>query len=149
MAAPLQGKPIFVVSAPRSGSTLLRLILDAHPRLAVPPPGWHFHFVYPYLYSYGDLDVEENFRELVKDILETPTIKRWPIEVSMDKILSNVEEKTFRGVYEFLHVLYANDFDKHRWGEKTPRNSVWIDEIMSLFPKRKLFTFFVTDGTLL
>ena len=30
-------RPVFVVSSPRSGSTLLRLILDAHPRLAVPP----------------------------------------------------------------------------------------------------------------
>ena len=26
-------RPIFIVSSPRSGSTLLRLILDAHPRL--------------------------------------------------------------------------------------------------------------------
>ena len=138
MAVSRQRKPIFIVSAPRSGSTLLRLILDAHPRLAVPPPGWLFHFVYPYLYSYGDLDVEENFRELVKDILETPTIKRWPIEISVEKILSSVEDRTFRGVYKCIHVLYANDCGKYRWGVKTPRNSVWIDEIMSLFPDAQI-----------
>ena len=48
-------RPVFIVSSPRSGSTLLRLILDAHPRLAVPPPAWLTHFIYPYLYSYGDL----------------------------------------------------------------------------------------------
>jgi Sulfotransferase family len=27
----------FIVGAPRSGTTLLRLMLDAHPRLAIPP----------------------------------------------------------------------------------------------------------------
>ena len=29
----IHDKPVFIVSAPRSGSTLLRLILDANPRL--------------------------------------------------------------------------------------------------------------------
>ena len=28
--------PVFVVSAPRSGTTLLRLILDAHPEIGCP-----------------------------------------------------------------------------------------------------------------
>ena len=60
-------RPIFIVSSPRSGSTLLRLILDAHPRLAVPPPAWLFHYIYPYLYSYGDLSVEANLRAMVED----------------------------------------------------------------------------------
>ena len=131
-------KPFFIVSAPRSGSTLLRLILDAHPRLAIPPPGWLFHFVYPYLYSYGNLNIEDNFQNLVEDIIESPTIKRWPITVNKKEIVSNVEDRTFRGVYEYLHVLYAKKFKKHRWGEKTPRNSVWIDEIISLFPDAQI-----------
>ena len=59
-------RPIFIVCCPRSGSTLLRLILDSHPRLAVPPPAWLFHYIYPYLYSYGDLSVEENVRALIE-----------------------------------------------------------------------------------
>jgi hypothetical protein len=33
---PATQRPFIIVSAPRSRSTLLRLILDAHPRLAVP-----------------------------------------------------------------------------------------------------------------
>ena len=32
-----RGGPIFVVGSMRSGSTMLRLILDSHPRIAVPP----------------------------------------------------------------------------------------------------------------
>ena len=34
--------PVFVVGCPRSGTTLLRLMLNAHPRLAIPPES---HFI--------------------------------------------------------------------------------------------------------
>ena len=74
-----QERPVFIASSPRSGSTLLRLILDAHPRLAVPPPAWLTHFIYPYLYSYGDLSNETNLTEMIEDSLATPTIRAWPI----------------------------------------------------------------------
>jgi hypothetical protein len=30
-------RPIFVLGCPRSGTTLLQLMLHAHPRIAIPP----------------------------------------------------------------------------------------------------------------
>ena len=36
-ATPEGPVPIFIVGMPRSGTTLLRLMLDAHPALAIPP----------------------------------------------------------------------------------------------------------------
>src|SRR5580704_6321165 len=34
---PAGDSPVFILTASRSGSTLLRVILDSHPRLACPP----------------------------------------------------------------------------------------------------------------
>jgi hypothetical protein len=138
-------KPIFLVSSPRSGSTLLRLILDAHPNIAIPPPGYIFHFLYPYLYSYGDLNNEDNFRELVEDFLEIPTIKQWPIEYTIDDVMANVTERNYRGIYEYVHVKYMTAQDKPRWGNKSPRNGFWLDEIKALFPDVKI-VHLVRDG---
>lgn len=42
LTSPLQGAMPFVVGANRSGTTLLRLMLDSHPELAIPP---ETHFV--------------------------------------------------------------------------------------------------------
>ena len=87
-------RPFFIVSAPRSGSTLLRLILDSHPKLAVPPPGWLFDLVYPYLYSYGDLNNEESLLELAEDLLQTPTVSKWPIRTTARELVALSKAQT-------------------------------------------------------
>lgn len=139
-------RPVYIVSSPRAGSTLLRLILDNQPNIAIPPPGYLFNLIFPYLYSYGDLTSESNFRELVEDILETPTVKRWPIEVGADEIVSAAgEERSFAFIYEYLHKAYAALSGKSRWGQKSPRNGVWMEEIRALFPGAQ-FIHLIRDG---
>ena len=138
-------RPFFVVSAPRSGSTLLRLMLDAHPRLAVPPPDWLFDLVYPYLYSYGDLRQPANLLALAEDMLETPTVGKWPVKPAPAELVRAATEPSFAGLYAALHRGYAQAEGKPRWGEKTPRNSFWIDEIRALFTDAQ-FIHIVRDG---
>lgn len=138
-------RPFFIVSAPRSGSTLLRLVLDAHPRLAVPPPGWLFDLVYPYLYSYGDLAQPSNLLALAEDILQTPTVGKWPVKPAPAALAAAARVPTFGGLYEALHWEYAKAEGKQRWGEKTPRNAFWMDEIRANFPGAQ-FIHIVRDG---
>ncbi len=138
-------RPVFIVSAPRSGSTLFRLILDAHPRLAVPSPAWLYEMVYPYLYSYGDLASPENFMALAEDIFENPFIKNMKLDITPKDLVSASEEPTFRGLYDALHRHYAERTGKERWGEKSPRNSFWMEEIKGDFPDAQ-FVHIVRDG---
>jgi hypothetical protein len=140
-----ESRPLFIVSAPRSGSTLLRLILDTHPQIAVPPPGWLFDLVYPYLYSYGDLSQEANIIDLAEDVLATPTVKKWPIQASPASLVAAAKSRSFAGLYGALHEAYAALANKKRWGEKTPRNAFWIDEIRQNFPNAQIIHI-VRDG---
>jgi len=130
--------PIFIVSAPRSGSTLLRLIIDAHPKIAIPPPGYLFNMIYPYIYSYGNLGVTENLMELAEDILETPTLKKWGLTMDPEAVVSGVKEPSFKGVYEFVHTAYMQRQGKIRWGNKSPRNVHFVPDIKTLFPGAKI-----------
>lgn len=138
-------RPFFLVSAPRSGSTLLRLILDSHPRLAVPPPGWLFDLIYPYLFSYGDLSQPANLLMLASDILATPTVGKWPVKPTAEQLAEAADSGSFKGLYDALHRLYADNEHKQRWGEKTPRNAFWMDEIHALFTNAQ-FIHIVRDG---
>ena len=137
--------PVFIVSAPRSGSTLLRLIIDAHPNIAIPPPGYLFNMIYPYLYSYGDLAVKENLMELAEDVLETPTLKKWGLALDPAAVVTGVKERSFKGVYELVHTTYMQHQGKIRWGNKSPRNVHFIPDIKKLFPGAK-FVHLLRDG---
>lgn len=137
--------PIFVVSAPRSGSTLLRLILNTHPRIDVPPPGWLFDMIYPYMYSYGDLKTPANLVALAEDVLETPTVSKWRLSISAQELAAKARESTFRGIFSALHEAHMALEGKRRWGEKTPRHGFWMDEIGGLFPEAQ-FIHIVRDG---
>ena len=141
----IQERPVFIASSPRSGSTLLRLILDAHPRLAVPPPAWLTHFIYPYLYSYGDLSNETNLTEMIEDSLATPTIRAWPISPSAAEVSDEMKEPTFAEMYAALHRLYAKSHGKERWGEKTPRVCFYMEDLKSMYPGAQ-FVHIIRDG---
>ncbi len=141
----IASSPIFVVSSPRSGSTLFRLLIDAHPRIGMAPPAWLYDYFHPFLYSYGDLAREENLLALAKDLIDAPTIAKWPISMTPAELVEIAAEPSFRGLYDALHRRYAEKSAKTRWGEKTPRNAFWMDEIAADFPDA-LFIHLIRDG---
>src|SRR3954466_16294700 len=56
----LPERPIFIVGCPRSGTTMLQLMVHAHPRIAIPPETRFLMAAYDALRSFGDLADEAN-----------------------------------------------------------------------------------------
>ena len=138
--------PIFIVGAKRGGTTLMRRVVDAHGEVTIPPPGWFYHFVYPYLYSYGDLTDDRNVLTLIHDCLEIPAVKKhWNMHESAEEILNLLPERSFRGVITTFFRLYAERYGSPIWGAKTPANVFWINEIFRHFPKARFILLF-RDG---
>ena len=138
--------PIFIVGPKRGGTTLLRRIINSHSSVTIPPPDWFYHFVYSHLYSYGDLNREQNILELIKDCLNIPVVKRyWNMKKPPGEILSLSPERSFRGVLVALFRIYAQRFNTPIWGSKTPGNVFWLKEIQENFPKAR-FLFVYRDG---
>jgi hypothetical protein len=141
-----QPSPIcpFVVSYPRSGSTLLRLMLDAHPDLAIPPETHLCHlFSRPY--------VGETLTKQIRiDILEAFTkSERWnDFHINAAELAGRIESipdgAPVRTAIATLWELYAEKFGKSRWGDKTPGHMRCISSIASLFPQAR-FILIVRD----
>ena len=88
----LQERPIFMIGAERSGTTLVMALLGCHSRIAVPEVVWYYPRFYPYLHTYGDLSVEANFRTLAQEMvfgLKTPF---WGMKVNPRTIVDEVIE---------------------------------------------------------
>ena len=150
MAIVLKEKPIIMIGAERSGTTLVMAMLGCHPRIAVPEVVWYYSRFRPYLHTYGDLNKDANFRTLAEEMvfgLKTPF---WGMKVNprtiVDEIISDVKEKSFAGIYCAMHERFAREAgNKPRWGEKTPYNLFFVKEILEDFPNAQ-FIFITRDG---
>jgi hypothetical protein len=139
--------PVFIAGAKRGGTTLLRRIIDSHSAISIPPPGWFYHYIYPYLYSYGDLARSENILELTQDCLDLPIVKKyWNIDETPEQIVSLLPEKSFRGILSTLSRIYAKKKQAASiWGSKAPGDAFWIREVQKDFPSAR-FVFIYRDG---
>lgn len=149
MSIVLTERPIFMLGAERSGTTLLMAMVGCHPRIAVPEVVWYYPRFRPYLHTYGDLTVDENFRTLAEEMvfgLKTPF---WGMRVNprtiVDEIVAGARARSFAGIYCAMLERYARALDKPRWGEKTPYNLFFVDAIKQDFPNAQ-FIFITRDG---
>lgn len=133
--------PVFIVGTPRSGTTLLRLIIDSHPEIAITPES-SFLFRVPSLWNalYPKLDEPGSVQAFIDDLRSLPQVKDWlPKHICAEKLMGCKEElNTLSDFLDALFSYYAQTKGKLRWGDKSPKNLHAIDEIMDLFPSAKI-----------
>ncbi|WP_031513565.1 sulfotransferase family protein [Desulfofalx alkaliphila] len=150
MAITLKERPIFVIGAERSGTTLVMVLLGQHSRIAVPEVGWLFPRIYPWVHTYGDLNKDENLRTLADEMLFGLNVNMWGMDLNprtaVDELLADIKERSFAGVYCAMHEMYARkNGNKPRWGQKTPHNVFFVRQIRECFPNAQ-FIHIVRDG---
>lgn len=137
--------PFFIVGSPRSGTTLLQTLLDAHPALCIPPESHVFDHFGEIFRCYGDLGRPGNAEKFVRDLLSDERIKRWGLEIKPAEFCRPLRERTLREIVSRLFGLYADLRGKARWGDKTPEHTLHMQEIRSVFPDA-CFIHLVRDG---
>lgn len=118
--------PIFIIGSPRSGTTMLRSIIDAHPNICCPP--W-------------ETGLFVNFANFIPVKYGAPAKKEsnyCPIE--KEALLSWMHLSAL----ELMNKLTGGS-DKKRWGEKTPAHVFHTDLILEVFPKAK-FVHIIRNG---
>ena len=132
---------IFVIGAPRSGTTLLRLLLTTHSDICIPPESLFFVALEP---KYGNIS---NLLPQVEDFLNDLYSKTFPkfCEWNIDrKLLSNnlksYQELNYTLAVETVYQTYRQQFDPKAsvWGDKNPCHIHHVDEIQKYFPESKI-----------
>jgi hypothetical protein len=141
----LKYDPFFIVGCPRSGTTLLQLLVASHPHIAIPPESHIFVRFSKIFENYGDLEKDSNLKLLVKDLLEDYHIRDWKLGITVEEFCSQLEEKTLRDIISLLMSIYAQKEGKVRWGDKTPQHALFVNEIKSVFPEAK-YIHLIRDG---
>ncbi len=137
--------PFFVVGCGRSGSTMLRLMLDAHPELAVPGES---HFIPPLWRRRGrfERDGRLDAGALAAAVARTPHFGHW--KIPPERYLESVralERPTFANVIERAFLANAEHHGKRRWADKTPIYVRHVGLLSRLWPEAR-FVHLIRDG---
>ena len=130
--------PLIVLGVRRSGTTLLRVMLDRNSRLAVPDESY---FV-PQLANRHRGAVDP--REFVEDLRRLPTLREWG--VSPDEVGGRLRPGMSSGeAIAAVFEAYAATKGKERWGDKTPLYMQHLRTLERLFPDAR-FVHLIRDG---
>jgi hypothetical protein len=113
--------PIFIVGTERSGSNLLRLILNAHPRIAVPHPPHVLRYFAPLEASYGDLSRRDDRARLADDVrwLLRVHIHPWDPPIDREALIGHADPPDLLGIFFGLYDQFLRAEGKARWGCKS------------------------------
>jgi hypothetical protein len=124
-----------IVGCPRSGTSLLAVMLDSHPELAIPP---ETSFVGAVARLHGDsADVRRAFFETVTtDRIAVSNWSDFGLEKdALRRRLEAIEPFTVSAGLRAFYAMYAESEGKPRCGEKTPGYVFVMPEIAALLPE--------------
>jgi hypothetical protein len=135
---------VFVVGKGRSGTTLVRAMLTAHPEMAIPP---ETHFIVrmskrPGVVREGRVEIGvlvdrlQDHHGFAKMGLE-PEVVRQQLELS--------EPPSYAGAIRLIFGMYAASKGKSRYGDKSPGHVMHIPALAELFPEAR-FIHVIRDG---
>ncbi|MDQ3877791.1 MAG: sulfotransferase, partial [Actinomycetota bacterium] len=134
-----QAEPFFIVGSARSGTSLLRLMLNAHPDIAVPSESRFIVELWP---GVDDIAVEEFLAELSEHRL----FALWGISIEAVRSEIGVSRRCrYSDAVAGAYRAFAAVHGKSTWGDKTPRYVEHIPFLAKLFPTSR-FIHLVRDG---
>jgi hypothetical protein len=135
----------FIVGNPRSGTTLLRALLDSHPEMAVPPESY-FVVTLAHLRELYETDDGLQIDSFVDDLLSHRRFKRWDVpKRELRDALARSAPGSYPDAIRAVYALYAARQGKRRYADKTPKYVEDLSLLTALFPE-SLFVHIVRDG---
>lgn len=140
--------PIFMIGTQRSGSNLLRLMMNQLTEIASPHPPHILERITPLMNSYTNLHREKEFNVLVDDVcrlVESNPVE-W-IDTTLDrvKIANRCQHHTLMAIYQAIYDTYAEISNAETWCCKSLANINYVKDIESHFTKPK-YIYLYRDG---
>lgn len=138
MTDTIHAPSFFIMGSKRGGTTLLRLMLNRHSDIAVPPES---HFIIPLTrrFSPGQMLNMQDLREAAAIVISHPRFSSWKVSGTAVEMLSE-QLATPGRLADFISGIFTLQLastGKSTWGEKTPEYIDIIPELQQLYPGAK------------
>ena len=140
--------PIFMIGIQRSGSNLLRLMLNELPEIAAPHPPHILQRMMPLVPRYGDLRKNKTFSLLVDDVCRL--VERNPVPwegvvLSRKDVAARCRKRNLVAVFGAVYDVMAEAWGAKTWCCKSLANISYLPEIEDYFSDTK-YIYLYRDG---
>jgi len=127
----LESLPILIIGTQRSGSNLLRLILNQSQQIDAPHPPHILQNFFPLLSYYGDLSLLDNFSKMVSDIVDFVNRNpvKWSLKIDKDEVLNHCDSNSLIEVLKVIYQMSAHVKKADYWCCKSMSNVHYIPQI--------------------
>ena len=139
-------EPFFIVAAARSGTTLLRVMLDRHPDIAIPGEGHFIPRMWKNRKRYGVDGRVDQIDLFLADLARDRAFGYW--ELPIQAVRSEIGDRVGLPLPEAIssaYAAFAHAHGKERWADKTPDYIDHLALLARLFPKAR-FVHMIRDG---
>lgn len=141
----------FILGFRRSGSNLLRVMLNSSPHLAAPHPPHLLHAFTPLLAAYGDLSDDLAWRRLAEDV--TRYVNLSPVALTnsgepldSEEVLARAAARTLPALHDAVYRLIMEANGKQAWVCKSNDNIHYLEAIEAAFGDSARYLLLVRDG---
>jgi hypothetical protein len=141
--------PVFIVGAPRSGTTLLVQLLRKYFNINFGTESQFIVHYYKRIAKFGDLSDSRNMHHLIRKVVQERCFARWKkqfgFSLNIDRLKREIREPTFRGLLDGIYGQFAKFAGRTRWGDKYPPYSLDMPVLEVLYPEAQYIHIF-RDG---
>jgi len=124
-------KAIQIIGTQRSGSNLLRVMLNQSPEISAPHPPHILKTFYPLLHQYDDLNKQDNFVRLIDDVCTYVELNPVPwkgITLNREAVRARCAENSLLEVFSAIYSMKAEAENANYWCCKSLYNMHYVDE---------------------
>lgn len=135
--------PLFIVGMPRSGTKLLRDLMNQHPLISIPDV--ESHFITGFVKKYGHqltLTTQTEKETFYKDFIDTAfyfnNVNKGR-QLSKEDFIKNCDFTDWNSLFRYLVIHFSKNDTRPEiiWGDKTPRYLKSVRLIKTVFPKAR------------
>lgn len=130
----------FLLGNPRSGTTLLRLLLNAHSNIVSPPEGGFLQWLAKE-YQHADFSVQNTVEGFVDALLQTKKFETWGLTKAQIMAGLNKHGRTnYEAAVKSVYRTYGDKYDQGASQHIVDKNNYFIhhmDEIHGIVPTAK------------
>ena len=141
-------EPFFIIGAGRSGTTLLRRMLLAHPSIHIPPEAPMLNRCIKVYLRHSDMRWRDLVLSIVAQYANSRDFEEVPFApLARELIAAPIEKRSLSFTIDQLYRYHANQCKPGAeiWGDKTPGNTKCLPWIARVFPEAR-FIHLVRDG---